>query len=85
MSTNSTPIDRNKTPILICISKHLVSTDIVLEIGSGSCEHIKYFSEALSEVQWQPSDLSDCHINQHSNKNILSGIQLDMLNMIIIL
>jgi cyclopropane fatty-acyl-phospholipid synthase-like methyltransferase len=80
MDNLSTPIDRNKNPILDRITNHLTKDDSVLEIGSGSGEHINYFASNLINVEWQPSDVSTACIKSSCHKNVLSGLELDMMN-----
>jgi len=48
--------ERNRAPILAVLSRILPVTGIVLEIASGTGEHVAYFAEALPALHWQPSD-----------------------------
>ena len=47
---------RNREPILGVLRDHLPRSAFVLEIASGTGEHALWFSSALSEVTWQPTD-----------------------------
>jgi SAM-dependent methyltransferase len=49
--------DRNKGPILAVLERVLPQTGLVLEIGSGTGQHVAHFARALSSLTWQPSDL----------------------------
>ena len=49
---------RNRHPILDVLTPHLPTQGLVLEIASGSGEHIVYFAEALPDLVFQPSDPS---------------------------
>jgi SAM-dependent methyltransferase len=49
---------RNRQPILDVLRPRLPAQGIVLEIASGSGEHIVHFAEALPDLVFQPSDLS---------------------------
>jgi SAM-dependent methyltransferase len=49
--------ERNKGPILALLKRTLPRSGLVLEIGSGTGQHIAHFAQALPEVTWQPSDL----------------------------
>ena len=47
---------RNRDPILTILRKLLPESGLVLEIASGSGEHIVHFAGALPALSWQPSD-----------------------------
>ena len=49
--------ENNKGPILTILSDALADVDSVLEIGSGTGQHARFFAERLPDVAWQPSDL----------------------------
>lgn len=48
--------DRNKGPILTVLERVLPETGLVLEVGSGTGQHVVYFAQALRGLSWQPSD-----------------------------
>jgi SAM-dependent methyltransferase len=48
---------RNKGPILALLERVLPCTGLVLEIGSGTGQHVAHFAKALPALTWQPSDL----------------------------
>lgn len=50
--------ERNRVPILDILSAELPATGRVLEIASGTGEHVTYFAHALPHLVWQPSDPS---------------------------
>jgi SAM-dependent methyltransferase len=48
--------ERNKDPILAVLRRVLPETGLVLEIASGTGQHIVHFAAALPRLAWQPSD-----------------------------
>jgi hypothetical protein len=47
---------RNRDPILAVLRDILPPRGLVLEIASGTGEHIRYFAENLPGLDWQPTD-----------------------------
>jgi hypothetical protein len=48
---------RNREPIAEVLAQWLPQSGLVLEIASGTGEHIIYFAERFSSLSWQPSDI----------------------------
>jgi len=48
--------ERNRDPILAVLARVLPQTGLVLEIGSGTGQHVVHFAAALPRLTWQPSD-----------------------------
>lgn len=52
----SAAAERNQDPILEILREVFADRREVLEIGSGTGQHAVYFSAALPQLRWQPSD-----------------------------
>ena len=49
--------ERNKQPILEVLTRMLPASGLVLEIGSGTGQHVAHFAKALPALRFQPSEL----------------------------
>jgi SAM-dependent methyltransferase len=52
----SAAAERNKEPILTVLKSLLPATGTVLEIASGTGQHICFFAQALPGIRWQPTE-----------------------------
>lgn len=75
---------RNRNAIVSVLKRILPKTGRVLEIASGSGEHVVHFAEAYPELDWQPSDLDagarasiDAWAAEAALSNIADAIELD--------
>ncbi|HEY4547747.1 MAG TPA: DUF938 domain-containing protein [Pedomonas sp.] len=77
--------ERNREPILQVLRRHLPAAGLVLEIASGTGQHVAHFAASLPELEWQPSDLStDLHpsirawVEDAGLANVRTPLQLDV-------
>lgn len=54
--------ERNKGPILEVLRRLLPKTGLVLEIASGTGQHVVHFAAALPSLTWQPTDPNAEHL-----------------------
>jgi SAM-dependent methyltransferase len=52
---------RNRQPILDVLKQHLPPMGFVLEVASGTGEHVVHFAQACPELMFQPSDPDPAH------------------------
>lgn len=77
--------ERNKDPILGVLARVLPSRGLVLEIASGTGQHVIHFAKALPGLTWQPSDpdpeLRESiarRVGEEKLANVNSPIELDV-------
>jgi SAM-dependent methyltransferase len=89
----SSAAECNKQPIVDILLEHIIPTAIdvtLLEIGSGTGQHVVYFAEHFPRTIFQPSDVDTDHLHsiqayiddyerQTSRKHILSPLNIDLL------
>jgi Protein of unknown function (DUF938) len=76
---------RNREPIRAALGRVLPPAGIVLEIASGSGEHVAFFARHFPTLVWQPSDRDptllasiSAHAAASAAANILPPVQLDV-------
>ncbi len=65
--------ERNREAILAVLRGVLPPTGLVLEIASGTGQHVAYFARALPALRWQPSDASPPHLESIRAWSVASG------------
>ncbi|MDE2199820.1 MAG: DUF938 domain-containing protein [Rhodospirillales bacterium] len=53
---HAAPAERNREAILAVLRRHLPSRGLVLEIASGTGQHVVHFAAHLPQLQFQPTD-----------------------------
>lgn len=77
---------RNHEPIWTVLAKHLTDqAGDVIEVGSGTGQHVVYFARHTPDLVWWPSDLNQRHLRSieawrtHSGlQNIRSPLRVDL-------
>ncbi len=79
--------DRNKQPILNELMKYIKDGSFILEISSGTGQHVSHFAQHLPNVQFQPTECDEsllksikAHMEQHELSNVLEPAYLDVLS-----
>jgi SAM-dependent methyltransferase len=76
--------ERNKQPILDVLRQVLPGRGKVLEIGSGTGQHVVHFARALPGLEWQPSDRAEVlpglslRFEAEGRDNIRMPLELDV-------
>jgi SAM-dependent methyltransferase len=80
-------VARNRDPVLEVLRRVLPSKGLVLEVASGSGEHLAYFATKLPALSWQPTDpdrealaSADAHRAAAGAPNLLPALPLDVMS-----
>jgi hypothetical protein len=81
----SAAAERNKGPILDVLTRVLPAHGVVLEVASGTGQHVVHFAKALAGLTWQPSE-ADAHrrrsiasrVERESLANVSAPLDLDV-------
>jgi len=78
--------ERNKGPILEVLSRVFPNAGRVLEISSGSGQHVVHFARHLPALEFQPSDIDDDNLasirawlREEKLANVREPVRLDVL------
>jgi SAM-dependent methyltransferase len=84
---NMPAAERNKEAILAALNECVPSTGKVLEIASGTGQHIVHFAKALGDLDWLPSDPNpdfrvsiQTRIGNEKLGNVASPLDLDVMS-----
>jgi SAM-dependent methyltransferase len=82
----SAAAERNKDPILTVLESVLPASGRVLEIASGTGQHVCFFAAALPGLEWQPTEPDAAHreaiearIRESGLANIAPPVALDVI------
>jgi cyclopropane fatty-acyl-phospholipid synthase-like methyltransferase len=80
------PAERNRDAILAELKRVLPNSGLVLEIASGTGQHVIHFANALPRLTWQPSDADaafrrsvEAWIAKETPANVRAPVDLDVL------
>jgi len=81
----SAAAERNKDPILTVLETVLPAQGNVLEIASGTGQHVCFFAAEMPGIRWQPTEPDAAHLEAIATRireaglgNVESPIQLDV-------
>ena len=80
--------ERNKGPILDVLARVLPRRGLVLEIASGTGQHVVHFAKALPDLTWQPSDPDaelresiTLRVREEQRANVNIPVDLDVIKL----
>lgn len=75
---------RNRDPILAVLRRVLPDAGLVLEVASGTGEHVVHFASALPDLMFQPTDIDasardsiDAWVGSTGLRNVRGAVALD--------
>jgi SAM-dependent methyltransferase len=77
--------ERNKAPIAEALEEVLPKTGRILEIGSGTGQHVVYFAHRMPGWTWQPSDRVEnlpglaARVDAEGGGNVLAPLEFDVM------
>jgi len=76
--------ERNKAPILDVLQNAFARRKSVLEVGSGTGQHVVHFARALPDARWQPADQAEylpqliARLAVEAPDNVTAPVELDV-------
>lgn len=77
--------ERNKGPIAAVLERVLPGHGVVLEVGSGTGQHVVHFARAMPHLTWQPSERDEASLESIAHwvaaealPNIRAPLRLDV-------
>lgn len=76
--------ERNKGVILDVLKNACSDCQSVLEVGSGTGQHVVYFARSLPAIHWQPADTAQylpglqARLQTEAPNNVASAVELDV-------
>lgn len=76
--------ERNKGVILDVLKNACSDCESVLEVGSGTGQHVVYFARSLPAIHWQPADTAQylpglqARLQSEAPNNVASAVELDV-------
>ena len=70
----SAAAERNKDPILAVLESVLPASGSVLEIASGTGQHVCFFAAGLPGIRWQPTEPEASHLDAIATRIRESGL-----------
>jgi len=82
MKRHAPATERNRDPIAAVLAEELTPTSKILEIASGTGEHVAWFAARFPDMEWQPSDpdadaLASIAAWSEGLANILPPLEID--------
>ena len=83
MSFQSEACERNKGVIAEKLKQAFADCDCVLEVGSGTGQHVVHFADQMPLITWQPMDFGEYFTGLQQNlmqrpDNVLAPFELDL-------
>jgi len=82
----SAAAERNKDPILTVLESVLPASGCVLEIASGSGQHVCFFASEIPGIRWQPTEPDEAsreamsiRLREAGLENVAQPVALDVL------